>query len=128
MKIVSLYTSLLLILFFVLSINTIRKRRKTKIPIGHSENPEMLRAMRAHSNFAEYVPLNLFAIYLVESHGATPLLVHFLGFSTLLGRLLHAYGISQNNENFKFRVTGMALTFTALLSSAGYLAFSFLTN
>jgi uncharacterized membrane protein YecN with MAPEG domain len=88
----------------------------------------MLRAMRAHSNFAEYVPLNLFAIYLVESHGAIPLLVHFLGLSTLLGRLLHAYGISQNNENFKFRVTGMALTFTALLSSAGYLTFSFLKN
>jgi uncharacterized membrane protein YecN with MAPEG domain len=128
MKIVSLYTSLLLIFYFILSINTIRKRRKTKISIGHFENPEMLRAIRAHSNFVEYVPLNLFAIYLVESHGASPLFVHFLGFSTFFGRLLHAYGISQNNENFKFRVTGMALTFTALLSAAGYLAFSFFKN
>jgi uncharacterized protein len=125
MEIVSLYTSLLLVLYFILSINTIRKRRKTKISIGHFENPEMLRAIRAHSNFAEYVPLNLFAIYLVESHGAAPLLVHYLGFSTLFGRLLHAYGISQDNENFKFRVTGMALTFTALLSAAGYLAFAY---
>jgi uncharacterized membrane protein YecN with MAPEG domain len=128
MKIVSLYTSLLLIFYFVLSINTIRKRRRTKIPIGHFENPEMLRAIRAHSNFAEYVPLNLFAIYLVESQGATPLLVHFLGFSTFLGRLLHAYGISQNNENFKFRIIGMVLTFTSLLTAAGYLAFSFFKN
>ena len=128
MKIVSFYTSILLLFYFVLSINTIRKRHKTKIPLGHSENPEMLRAIRAHSNFAEYVPLNLIAIFLVESQGALPLLVHFLGISTFLGRLLHAYGISQNKENFKFRFTGMVLTFTALLTSAGYLAFSFFTK
>jgi uncharacterized membrane protein YecN with MAPEG domain len=128
MKIVSLYTSFLLIFYFILSINTIRKRRKIKIAIGHNENPEMLRAIRAHSNFAEYVPINLFAIYLVESQGAVPLFVHFLGFSLLLGRLLHAYGISQTNENFKFRVTGMSLTFTALLCSAAHLAYLFFNN
>jgi len=67
----------------------------------------MLRSIRAHSNLAEYVPLNLFALYLLESQGAPLLLSHVLGFSTLLGRLLHAYGITQNNENFKFRVTGI---------------------
>ena len=128
MKIVSLYTSLLLVVYFALSINTIRKRRKIKISLGHLENPEMLRAIRAHSNFAEYVPLNLFALYLVESQGAPLLLSHFLGFSTLLGRLLHAYGITQNNENFKFRVTGMMLTFTVMLSAASYLAFLFFKN
>lgn len=128
MKITSLYTALLLIMYFILSINTIRTRRKTKIAIGHNENLLMLRAMRAHSNFAEYVPFGLFAIFLVENHGANPLFVYFLGLSILTGRILHAYGISQENENFKFRVTGMALTFNSLLSSAGYLLFSFLKH
>jgi uncharacterized membrane protein YecN with MAPEG domain len=128
MKIISLYASLLMFLYFVLSINTIRLRRKTKISIGHSENPEMLRAIRAHSNFAEYVPLNLFAIFLVEFQGATSVFVHFLGALTLIGRSLHAHGVLQNNENFKFRVTGMALTFTSLLCSACYLIFSFFKN
>lgn len=125
MKIVSLYTSLLLIFYFILSINIIRKRRKTKISIGHSENQGMLRAIRAHSNFAEYVPLSLFSIYLVESHGADPRIVHFLGILIFFGRILHAYGISQVKENFKFRVTGMLLTFTSLLCAAGYLGISF---
>ena len=128
MKITSFYTSLLLIFYFFLSIKTIRARRKTKIAIGHNENLLMLRAMRAHSNFAEYVPFSLFAIYLVETHGANPLFVHFLGLSILTGRILHAYGISQENENFKFRVSGMMLTFNSLLCSAVYLVISFLNH
>jgi uncharacterized membrane protein YecN with MAPEG domain len=125
MKIISFYTSLLIILFFILSVNTIRKRRKTKIAIGHDENPELLRAIRAHSNFSEYVPINLMALYLVESQGASPLFVHFLGTILVIGRLIHAYGISQVKENFRLRITGMSLTFTTMLLSAGYLIFTF---
>lgn len=128
MKIISFYTSLLIILFFALSINTIKKRRKAKIALGHAENPELLRAIRAHSNFAEYVPINLIALYLVEFQGAKSIFVHFLGLTIIIGRLLHAYGISQVNENFRFRVTGMALTFTAMLCSASYLVFSIFIN
>jgi uncharacterized membrane protein YecN with MAPEG domain len=37
------------------------------IAIGDAGNPEMLRAMRVHSNFAEYVPLSLLLIYFVET-------------------------------------------------------------
>jgi len=128
MKIISLYTSLLIILYFILSINTIRIRRKTKIALGHDENPELLRVMRAHSNFAEYVPINLIALYLVEFQGAKAIFIHFIGLILFLGRLLHAYGISQVNENFRFRVTAMALTFTAMLSSASYLIYSMFIN
>lgn len=124
MKIISFYTSLLITLFFILSVNTIRKRRKTKIAIG-DENPELLRAIRAHSNFSEYVPINLIALYLVESQGASPLFVHFLGTILVIGRLIHAYGISQVKENFRLRITGMSLTFTTMLLSAGYLIFTF---
>jgi uncharacterized membrane protein YecN with MAPEG domain len=128
MKIISFYTSLLIILFFVLSMNTIRQRRKNKIAIGHDENPEMLRAIRAHSNFSEYVPINLFAMYLVQAQGANPYFIHFLGLTLLIGRLSHAYGISQVNENFKFRVNGMKLTFAAMISSASYLLYSIFIN
>ncbi len=36
-------------------------------------------------------------------------------------RLSHAFGVSQANENFRFRVIGMALTFTTLITSSAYL-------
>lgn len=78
----------------------------------------MLRAMRVHSNFAEYVPLSLLLIYFAEITGANPLLVHSLGASVLMGRLCHAFGVSQVKENYFFRVAGMAMTFTPMIVAA----------
>ena len=86
----------------------------------------MLRAMRVHSNFSEYVPLCLILIYLVESSGANTAIVHALGVTLLAGRLSHAYGLSQVNENFRFRISGMAMTFTVILTSSLYLLLSFM--
>ena len=124
MKITALYSSILILFYVFLSFNTIRTRRKTKIALGHDENPQMLRAIRAHSNFSEYVPLSLFAIFLVEGNSNNPIFPHLLGILTLTGRTLHAYGITQIKENFNYRVMGMFLTFTSLISSAVFL-FSF---
>ena len=116
--IVLLYAALLALLFVGLSIRTLRMRRRLGIAIGDAGNESMLRAMRVHSNFAEYVPLSLLLIYLVEVTGASPLLVHGLGIGVLLGRVSHAFGVSQTQENFAFRVVGMAMTFTPLIVSA----------
>ena len=77
--------------------------------------------MRVHSNFAEYVPFSLFLIFLVETRGGHPLLVHALCLLLLAGRLSHAFGVSRMNEIYGYRVCGMALTFTTLISSAAYL-------
>ena len=120
-----LYLALLVILFVVLSVRTIRLRRSLKIAVGDAGNSRMLRAMRVHSNFSEYVPLAVLLIYFVESKSAHPFLVHSLGLGLFAGRISHAYGLSQDKENFKFRVTGMAITFTVMLTCAGYLLFSY---
>jgi uncharacterized membrane protein YecN with MAPEG domain len=126
MKITILYASLLALVFVFLSIRTIRLRRTLKIGVGDSGNQRMLRAIRAHSNFAEYVPFAIVLIYFVEMNLALNAFVHFLGITLLLGRLLHSYGISQEKENFKFRVSGMVSTFTVILTSSMYLLFSYL--
>ncbi len=123
MHILPLYAALLGILFFYLSVRTIGLRRKLQIGIGASDSPEMLRAMRVHANFAEYAPLVLLLIFLVEQQGAPALLVHALGLCLLLGRAIHAWGVSQVKERFVFRVTGMAMTFTAMLTASAYLLY-----
>ena len=46
------YAALLGMLFFVLSVRTLRLRRKLQIAIGDAGNQQLLRAMRIHSNFA----------------------------------------------------------------------------
>ena len=125
MNTLPLYAALLALLFVALSIRTLGLRRRLRIGIGDAGNEHMLRAMRVHSNFAEYVPLTLFLIYLAEVQGAHALFIHALGLCLLTGRLSHAYGVSQANENYTFRVFGMAMTFTSLISASAYLLFSY---
>jgi uncharacterized membrane protein YecN with MAPEG domain len=120
-----LYAALLGLLFVALSVRTLRLRRTLRIAVGDAGNPKMLRAMRVHSNFAEYIPLALFLIYLSETQGANWLLVHALCLALLIGRLSHSYGVSQLNENYRYRVVGMALTFTPIIVASAYLLFAY---
>lgn len=115
------YAAVLGLGFVGLSFLTLGLRRKNKIALGDGGNPQLLRAIRVHSNFAEYVPMALILIYLTESIGSPIYLIHFLGVSLLIGRLSHAWGVSHENENFKFRVFGMIATFNAIIVSSLYI-------
>jgi uncharacterized protein len=128
MHIVPLYAALLALLFVALSIRTLRMRRRLRIAVGDAGNQAMLRAMRAHSNFAEYVPISLLLFYLVEQSGARPLFVHALCAALLVGRISHAFGVSQVNERFGFRIFGMALTLTPLIVASLTLLFTYVTS
>jgi len=44
--------------------------------------------------------------------------VHLLGALLLAGRAVHAYGVSQEKENFRYRIAGMMTTFGVLVGSA----------
>ena len=112
------YAAIFALLFFALSVRTLRLRRRLKIAVGDGGNEQMLRAMRVHANFAEYVPLTLLLIYMFESSGGHPGLVHALCACLLPGRLAHAYGVSRISEDYRYRVLGMSLTFLALVGSA----------
>jgi len=121
MHILPVYAALLTLLFVFLSIRTIKARRRAQVGLGTGDHPDLSRAVRVHANFAEYAPLGLLLIYLVEVQSAASWFVHVLGMLLLVGRLLHAYGVSQSRENFKFRVSGMVMTFSSLLLSAFFL-------
>lgn len=118
MRVTPFYAAILGLLFFALSARTLRLRRKLRIAIGDAGNQQMLRAMRVHSNFAEYAPLTLLLIFMLESEGAHYALVHGLCICLVLGRVSHAYGVSRISEDYRYRVFGMAMTFTALVGSA----------
>lgn len=121
--ITTFYASILALLFILLSIRTIRIRRELKIEIGDDTNIEMQRAMRVHANFSEYTPLTLILILLVELNDAPNLIIHFICLSLLIGRIAHAYGVSKTKENYKFRIMGMAMTFTSIFISSIYLIY-----
>lgn len=121
MTILPPYAALLALLFVYLSVRTIGTRRRLQIAIGDQDHPEMKRAMRVHANFAEYVPLGLVLLSLVEARAPAAWLMHGLCLCLLLGRVLHAYGVSQKKERFQFRVAGMMLTFTCLVGASLFL-------
>jgi uncharacterized membrane protein YecN with MAPEG domain len=54
-----------------------------------------------------------------------PWALHVLGAALVVGRLLHAYGVSQAREQLQFRIAGMACTFAVLLTAAGVLIYRF---
>jgi len=121
MKILPIYAALLTLLYLALSIRTVRARRRARVAVGDGGNPQLLRAMRVHANFAEYVPLALLLLALLELRSAPAWLLHGLGLLLLLARLAHAYGVSQVKENFRFRVVGVFGSLATLGVAAAWL-------
>ena len=117
-SITAFYAALLALVFVALSRNVILYRRRQRIAIGAEGDAGLLRRVRAQGNFAEYVPLALVLIAFAEIQGLMPPLIHALGLALLTGRLVHAYGLTRTPENFRFRVTGIALTFAVLALAA----------
>jgi uncharacterized protein len=123
MKITAVYAALLTLLFIGLSIRIVLMRGSLRVSLGDKGDIKMLRAIRVHANFAEYVPLCLLLIFWVETSGAPVYFVHLLGAMLLIARALHAYGVSQIKERLIFRQAGMAITLTVMAVSAGQLLY-----
>jgi len=118
-KITLLYSGLLALWFIVLSFRVIVGRSGPGKPgLGDGGNPAMLRRIRGHANFAEYVPLALILIGLLEASGAPHWALHALGAALLVGRLLHGYALSFTDANPFGRSAGIALTLIVLLVAA----------
>ena len=94
LPITALYAGLLGLIYLGLSINISRQRQRNQVGIGHGEVPALERAIRVHGNFSEYVPLVLLLIGLAELNGGPAWGLHGLGVALLLGRVLHAVGLS----------------------------------
>ena len=121
MRATPIYAALLALLFIFLSIRTVRFRQRLRVAVGDGAQPLLQRAMRVHANFAEYVPIALLLIYFLEMHTQARLMIHVLGIALVVGRLLHAYGVSQLRENLRFRIVGIVLTFLVIIFASGAL-------
>ncbi len=118
LRIVPVYAAVLAAMFVAFSIRVIALRRSSKLPLGFQGDIALERRVRVQGNFSEYVPLALLLMAFVELRGSTPWLLHAMGVVLIAGRLSHAYGVSQIEESFAFRVSGMAMTFTVILTAA----------
>lgn len=118
MIITGLYAGLLTLLFLILIYSVIAKRLKFKIGIGDGDNHQLAKAIRVHANFAEHVPLAIILIGLCEYARYNDTIIHALGFSLLLARILHGYGLQKTSVRSWGRSIGVLLTHAVLLIAA----------
>jgi len=123
LNITILYAGLLGLIALALAFNVSRARAAANIPLGDGGNATLLRAIRMHASFCEFVPLCLILIGLIEMAHGPRWLVHTLGIVLVVARILHAQGIhssgigSSAGRAFGWKA-GAGLTYLVLLVSA----------
>ena len=120
MIITPLYAGLLAILYLALSYRVVQGRQVVDGPgLGDGGDASMLRRIRGHANFAEYVPIILVLLAMLELGAWPAWLLHGLGAALLIARLLHGYALSYS-DHFQFgRFWGTLITFVLLLVCGG---------
>ena len=127
--VVTLVTAALCGLLYVwLSWRVVEVRQSAKVSLGDGGDARLLQRIRAHANFAEYVPICLILIFAIEnSLEVSPPALWAAGLGLFAVRASHAWGMGIDGAN-PWRVIGAAGTWivlgglgiAALIVAAGY--------
>lgn len=102
------------LLYFILTVRVVLGRQAHKVMIGDGGNDALLSRIRAHANFAEYVPIILILMGLIETRTGITELLTSTGVLLFLLRIAHAIGMARPAPN-PFRVAGAAGTWIILI-------------
>lgn len=102
------------LLYFVLTIRVVQARTTAKVMIGDGGDDKLLSRIRAHANFAEYVPIILILMGLIETRTGISDLLTSTGILLFLIRIAHAIGMARPAPN-PFRIAGAAGTWIILV-------------
>jgi uncharacterized membrane protein YecN with MAPEG domain len=119
--ITAFYLAILALIYAALALQVIRLRRSGRAAFGDGGNTSLNRAIRAHGNFMEYVPIITLMVAMIEMTGASALRIHLLMGALVLSRLMHPLGMyaAPGSPRFQIgRVGGIGLTITLLIACA----------
>ncbi len=89
---------------------TVATRRRVRQSLGEAGDPALTRAVRRHGNYAENAAIFVASLALLEMLGALRVFVVALAALFVLGRIVHAIGLSQPNTVNLWRVSGVFAT------------------
>lgn len=112
------YAGLLGLLVVGLGLFVVDRRRSTHIGIGDGDDVVLRHRIRVHGNAAENVPLALVLLALCELTGTAPAILHALGVTLLVARLMHAWGLTQSAGVSVGRFVGVFATWGAMIAMA----------
>lgn len=118
--ITTIYASILAVFYIALSVYIVKGRYQYRVSLGDGDNPDMIRRIRAHGNFAEYVPIALLMMLFAELEGGNHIFMHALGLMLLIGRVVHAIALNWPEKIRYGRQIGMVLTFSPIFMAAVY--------
>jgi uncharacterized membrane protein YecN with MAPEG domain len=102
------------LVYLFLSVRVIQGRYRHRVALGDAGNPDLAALIRAHGNFAEYVPLLLVLMALVEASGAARVPLAGCGAALVAARVAHAVGMAIPRVPNPWRAAGTVLTLSLL--------------
>jgi uncharacterized membrane protein YecN with MAPEG domain len=113
------YAALNALLMFALALNVgLRRGAQKQLQPGDVGDATLVRAIRAHANFAEYAPLVLLLLLGLALLGAPVLWLHLLGAVFTVGRVFHVFGMMRQTHPNAVRFIGNLMTGLSLLLGA----------
>lgn len=97
-------------------------RMAEKISVGDGGNENVIRRMRAHSNFIESAPIVLILIAALEFSGASLMVLKIVGSLYIIGRIAHGFGMDGGSFE-KGRLVGTVVTLLTMVGLAGWAIF-----
>lgn len=104
---------------FWLAVRIVMIRAKGKVLIGDGGNTLLMARMRSQLNFAEYTPLVLILMGLIEFARGTSTWLWAAGIIYILGRVLHPFGMDKQSPN-PMRAVGILTTWIVMIGLAAY--------
>ncbi len=118
--IAALYIGLNALLLLVLAYNVgSRRSAQNQLQPGDTGDAMLIRAIRAHGNFAEHAPLVLLLLLMLALLGFEPLWLHIYGGVFTAGRVVGAFGMMRDKHPNALRFIGNLVTGLALLLGGG---------
>lgn len=94
LSVTPIYIAILGLLLVPMTLYVGMYRVKNKVDIGDNADKQLIRRIRSHANFIETVPLALILLITIELMGASSVLIHSLGATLVIARVLHFIGLS----------------------------------
>lgn len=121
MHVTGIYAALAALLVLLLAARVSLARRRSGVGIGAGGDHELGRRIRVHANAVESLPLALLLLLLLDLGQTPPLWLHVFGVLLIIGRVLHAIGLSRTAGVSFGRFVGTALTWGVMLVMAALL-------
>ncbi len=118
MHITGIYAALATLLVLLLAGRVSTRRGAAKVGLGDGGDANLILRIRAHANAVENLPLALLLLLMLELNQTQPLWLHVFGCVLMLGRILHAIGLSRSSKESAGRFLGTVLTWGVMLVMA----------